>query len=189
MSEDWKDVVGYEGLYKVSSKGQVKSLDRTITRTVKGTTSNYSREGALMAQNKKGSEYMRVCLCKDSRAEKHYVHRLVAEAFIDNPNNLPCVNHLDANKMNNQKDNLKWCTYAENNQHAKDLGLHNVSGENCHLSKLTEEDVLGICDKRDNQGVSYRQLADYYDITPENVSSIVRGKTWKSVTGRGLTDA
>lgn len=88
--------------------------------------------------------------------------------------------------MNNDKSNLKWCTYAENNQHAKDMGLHNVAGEKCHLSKLTDSYVLDICDKFDNQGMSYRQIANHYSITPENVSSIVRGKTWKAVTGRGF---
>lgn len=186
MSDEWRSVVGYEGLYEVSSNGVVRSLDRVVTRTVRSVTSTYIRKGAVMSQNKKGSDYMRVCLSKDSGSDKHYVHRLVAEAFWENPLNLPCVNHLDGNKMNNHKDNLKWCTYEENNRHAKSLGLNTVSGENCHLSKLSKLDVLDICEKLDSHKMSYREIADHYNITPENVSNIDKGKTWKSVTGRGL---
>jgi len=189
MLEEWRDVVGYEDFYQVSSYGKVRSLDRVIARTARGVSSNYTKPGALMSQSKKGSFYMRVCLSKESKSNKHYVHRLVAQAFKDNPHSLPCVNHLDGDKMNNNKDNLKWCTHAENNQHAKDLGLHNVHGEGCHLSKLTSIDVLDICDKLDNKDMTYKEIANHYSITPENVSYIDKGKTWKAVTGRGFSNA
>lgn len=104
MEEVWKDIPGYEGLYQVSNTGEVKSL-------------NYrgSGETKLLKQstNKKG--YKRVVLCKNRKKKNHCVHRLVAIAFIPNPDNLPIVNHIDECKSNNMVSNLEWCTLVYNN--------------------------------------------------------------------------
>ena len=97
--EIWRDVVGYEGLYKVSNFGRIKSLPRN--GTVK-----YER---LLRQKVSNKGYCTVALSKHNKTKYKSVHRLVAEAFLDNPKGLPLINHKDENKLNNYVDNLEWC--------------------------------------------------------------------------------
>ena len=112
MSKDeiWRDVVGFEGFYKVSNKGNVRSVDRInhVGREYSGRTlrSGYSADG-----------YPQLQLCKNGKIKNKYIHRLVAEAFIPNPNNFPEVNHMDEVKDNNDVRNLEWCTRGYNNNH------------------------------------------------------------------------
>jgi hypothetical protein len=96
--EEWRDVFGYEGKYQVSNMGRVKSL-------------NYRRTGKaqIMEQNEVRGGYLKVNLCKNGKIDQSRVHRLVAIAFIPNPNNLPEVNHKDENIKNNIVSNLEWC--------------------------------------------------------------------------------
>lgn len=105
MTEYWRPVVGYEGLYMVSNLGRVKSLN------YKNTGKEHELSPVLIGG------YKRVLLYKN-RNRKHYlVHRLVAMAFLPNPNNLPEVNHKDEDKFNNCVDNLEWCTRKYNNNY------------------------------------------------------------------------
>ena len=101
--ELWKDIEGYEGLYQVSNHGRIKSLHQ-----YKGTNERYIK---LLA-NDRG--YLMAGLHKDGRMTRRYIHRLVAEAFLENPDNLPQVNHKDEDKANNRADNLEWCTNEYN---------------------------------------------------------------------------
>lgn len=110
--EIWKPVVGYEGLYEVSSLGRVKSIDRTIPfrnskKNIKGTILSLCLS----------HDYYEVSLYKDGIRETGIVHRLVANAFISNPNNYPCVNHKNEIKTDNRIENLEWCTYEYNNNY------------------------------------------------------------------------
>ena len=109
-SEIWKDVVGYEGFYQVSNKGNVHSVARidSIGRKIGGRTlkPRYHRDG-----------YLQVILCKNGIRKNKLIHRLVLEAFVENPNNLPEVNHKDENKINNGLSNLEWCDTSYNNNH------------------------------------------------------------------------
>lgn len=104
--EVFKDIKGYEGLYQVSNLGNVKSLNRFASdgRFIKG----------RFLKAKTPNPYKRVSLCKNGMVKDYSVHRLVAETFLDNPYNLPCVNHKDENSCNNRVDNLEWCTYQYN---------------------------------------------------------------------------
>lgn len=97
--EIWKDVIGYEGKYKVSNYGRVFSI--------------YSNK--YLAQTKVNRGYLRVQLWKNNCGKAEYVHRLVARHFLDNPDNLPQVNHKDENKENNYVENLEWCSNEYNN--------------------------------------------------------------------------
>ena len=93
MKEIWKDIKGFEGLYQVSNLGRVKSLRRNI----------------ILRQGITRKGYESVLLCTNSIHKGYYIHRLVAHAFIPNPDNLPQVNHKDENKTNNCVGNLEWC--------------------------------------------------------------------------------
>lgn len=97
--EVWKDIVGYEGLYQVSNNGRIKSLPRHGT----------SNQEKILKQHTDSKGYKRLWLCKEGVQKNHKVHRLVAMAFIPNPDNLPQVNHKDEDKQNNSASNLEWC--------------------------------------------------------------------------------
>ena len=109
MEEVWRPVVGYEGLYEVSSLGNVRSLPN-----------NRHKEPLLLTQAVHWKGYLRVALRKKGERKYKRVHRLVAEAFIPNPENKPTVNHKDGQRSNNCLDNLEWATMSENKHHSID---------------------------------------------------------------------
>lgn len=120
QEEIWKDIDGYEGIYQVSNLGRVKSLKRKVN--TKGGGTRYSPSKILT--NCFDNKYYHVRLYRNGVAKIHLVHRLVADAFLPNPNNKPQVNHIDGDKLNNRFDNLEWCTASENAKHAFRVGLH-----------------------------------------------------------------
>jgi hypothetical protein len=145
--EIWKDIIGYEGLYKVSNLGNIMSLEKHII--------NHSdkriqiRPPRLLKQHKNQFGYMKVWLYKNSKRKEYAVHRLVASAFIDNPDNKPCVNHIDNNRENNNANNLEWCTYKENSQWAEIQGRREFTKEWREKISATrkKKPVIGINDK------------------------------------------
>lgn len=106
MKEEWKDIKGYEGLYKISNLGRVKSLPKHAGRS-------YRKERILKNSIDKDG-YIKVTLCKNNKTSFLSIHRLLAIAFIPNPNNFPQINHKDENKQNNNLNNLEWCTCKYN---------------------------------------------------------------------------
>ncbi len=122
--EIWKDIEGYKGLYQISNFGRVKSFYKF----------------KILKSRPNGKGYLRVHLSNNFIVTDYYIHRLVAQAFILNPNNYHCINHIDGNKSNNHYKNLEWCSYSENNQHSYDIGLKK-SGEEHYRSKLSNNDV------------------------------------------------
>ena len=120
--EVWKDVEGYEGQYLVSNTGKVKSIDRTDEK-------GYTHLGVDKKAQDNGKGYLSVALYKHNIERKKYIHRLVATAFIPNPENLPEVNHKDGNKSNNIVDNLEWVTTSDNILHSYEV-LNRRSNKN-----------------------------------------------------------
>lgn len=116
QEEIWKDVIGYEGHYQVSNIGNVRSLDRKV-KNFKGEF-NTLRKGRSMPLHVHHKGYFKVALTKEHIFKQKFVHRLVAIAFIPNPEGKPCINHRDGNRQNNVLSNLEWCTNYENIRHS-----------------------------------------------------------------------
>lgn len=119
MLEIWKDIKNYEGLYQISNFGRIKSLAK---KRING-TNFYIQKEKIMKPQLKNKRYLGIALVKNKIYKNFLVHRLVAEAFIDNPYALPQVNHIDCNKLNNNINNLEWCTQEQNLNHALRNGL------------------------------------------------------------------
>ena len=113
MQEEWRDIKDFEGLYQISNLGRVKSVARIVKR---GTNYKPVAERLLKFGGKERGSYF-VILSKDGHTYTRYVHRLVAQAFLPNPNNLPVVNHKDENPLNDVVTNLEWCTWSYNNSY------------------------------------------------------------------------
>ena len=176
--EAWTSVVGYEGIYEVSSFGNVRSVDRVITYK-NGLRVPYKGEPKSQVTDKYGYNY--VSLYENQKHKQGMVHRMVAQAFIPNPEKRPQVNHIDGDKLNNSLENLEWVTPQENIAHAKETGLlEGVSGEGHYKSKLREGDVKEIRERSKN-GETYQSLADDFDVVKSTIGFIVNRKTWKHV--------
>lgn len=120
MEDKWYQVPGYEGLYEFSMPNKIKSLERTIGHRFGG---QRKYKGCMVVPLKDGHGYLRVIIAKDGVKRYFSLHRMIAMIFIPNPENKPCVNHINGNVLDNSIENLEWVTHSENNQHAFDIGL------------------------------------------------------------------
>ena len=180
--EIWKDVIGFEGAYQVSNFGNAKSVDRKVKHNFGGLA---LKKGKLLKLIPDKDGYLRVNLKRQQKTNNRIVHRLVASAFIDNPENKPQVNHKNGIKNDNRVENIEWCTTFENRQHAYDTGLQNSftrQGEKNNFNKLREEDVRGIrllYNKKN--GFTQKRLSEIYGVTQSCVWNIIKNKTWKQL--------
>lgn len=180
MKEIWKAIKDYEGKYEVSNLGRVKSLERT---------SRFNRKikEKILAPREHTGGYLRVQLSR----KDFYIHRLVAETFIPNPENKSQVNHIDGNKRNNRVDNLEWNTPLENNLHAIRTGLNKKDRDfmikiaNCEnhkkamirKRKLTDEQILEIRNSKESE----YKLAETYNVCRSHIHNIKVFKIYKDV--------
>jgi hypothetical protein len=164
--ENWKDVSGFEGKYQVSDVGNIRSLDRHGKHRDGGLRVYYGKLLAPIKQNK-NSDYVRVKLC----GKLSLVHRVVASAWVANPNNLPQVNHKDGNKTNNHPSNLEWCSPRENIHHAIESGL--IKG--AYNFKFSQKEIDSIIDMRNN-GKSFREISRHHYCDPSTISKILNGE-------------
>lgn len=127
MKELWVDINGFEGLYQVSNKGNIKSLSRYDEYLRCGKLTRRPRKEKLLKFKIDKYGYFTVCLRKDNKNHYFTVHRLVANNFLLNPESKPTVNHIDGDKLNNNVSNLEFATVSENTKHAYDTGLFTVT--------------------------------------------------------------
>ena len=161
MMELWRQIQGYPD-YTVSSHGRIKSYKR-------------SEYGVLLVLNRhKG--YRLVGLCRNGKACSKTVHRLVAQAFIPNPEGKPCINHIDCDKTNDFVNNLEWVTRLENMAHATAHGLVS-KGVNHHLAKLNPEKVREIRAST----LSQSKLARLYGVHRMSIKAVIIRKNWAHV--------
>jgi len=169
-NEVWKDVVGYEGIYFISDLGRIKStyknhrfIDKSGIKSPK--TTKYGYFGIELIKNK---------------IHKHYaVHRLVAIAFIPNPDNLPQINHIDGNKKNNRIENLEWCNASMNGLHAYKMGLSTpVRGDANRNSKLDEDKVRLIRKLYYEDKLGQITIAKMLNVNKNAISGVITWRTW-----------
>lgn len=130
------------------------------------------RNGKALKPQPNSKGYLRVSI----GMKRYFVHRLVAEKFVHNPDGKPQVNHINGDKTDNRASNLEWVTNADNRAHAVETGLQ-IHGESCPWAKLTEKEVLYIKSSSDSR----KELAARFGVSPTTISSIRNGRTWKQV--------
>jgi len=172
--EEWVDIEGYEGLYRISSWGRVWSYPKEWIRG--------KHNGKMLLGRKNVGGYLQIILFKDKKIKNFLVHRLVAEAFIPNPNNYPKVLHADDNPSNNYYKNLSWGTQKMNIDDMYSKGRANKSkSEKSPLSKLTEQQVLEIRSKYIPRKYSSRKLAKEFGVSQTIILRIISRKTWTHI--------
>lgn len=172
MNEEFREITGYEGRYLISNLGRVKAVYASVPPQ--------DRERILkLSKNNKG--YFYVDLFKYGKKDRRLVHRLVAEYFVDNPNQYPCVNHLDCDPKNNRVDNLEWCTHKQNLQYSWKLGRGKVPaphrGETHKLSKLKYKQVDRMRKLR-SLGMTLSDLSKVFGVHISTVSRICRDERY-----------
>jgi hypothetical protein len=168
--EIWKDIDGFEGKYKISNYGNVKSFVKYPN-------------GMRMTLLKDRYGYPKIGLGSRIKHERKYpsIHILVATAFVPNPDNLPTVNHGDGDKTNNYYKNLGWCTHGYNNKHAYEIGIREgMSGEKNPNANLTENIVKEIYMMAWGGDHTHKQIADMFGIRYAMVGNIKHKRTWKN---------
>lgn len=169
MTELWKAITGFED-YEISNQGRVRSH-------------KYGRT-TILRTRKTHDGYLWYNLCKGGKQFGKRAHRLVAEMFIDNPENKPTVNHKDGNKENNSVDNLEWATRKEQLEHAYEHGLKlPMSGTKCWKSLLTETEVKEIRKiyKAHDKAYGMKALARKYNVSESTIDKCVRRESYKDI--------
>ena len=161
-----KEIKNYEGRYSVTDEGQVWS----------------HRSNKFLKPNDIGKGYLQVTLYNSKTRKSFLVHRIVADEFVDNPNNYTEINHRNGNKFDNTIGNLEWFSRSENMKHAHDNRLAIAKkGEEQWYSKLTDEEVIEIKELLKISDITQKQIAELYGVSQSNISIIKCDKGWKHI--------
>ena len=175
---NWRDIPSLDGLYQVSSCGQVRSVDRAV-RGRPGRRDWFKR-GRVLRQTISPNGYLRARVSVDGDDRTLNVHRLVALAWIGKPPVDATVNHKDGDKKNNQVSNLEWLSCAANIRHAIQSGLKRVARAGNPNAKLTEADVTSIRGSEESRPV----LAEKYGVSACQITRVRRGHQWQEASRR-----
>lgn len=173
MKEIWKSIPNWENYYEISNHGRVKSLDRYVNHNCGGFS--YMKGKILKQFTIKGYSAVNLVNTEDKRKSLR-IHRLIMLTFTSNPENKPCVNHLDGNTLNNSLSNLEWCTYSENEQHSFDVLGKKSSW--IKRRKIPLEKVKYIINEV-NKGRTQKDLAKEFNVYPSTISLLVNKKTYQ----------
>jgi hypothetical protein len=177
LREEWNDIIGFDGFYQASNLGQIRSCNRTVTY-VDGRKRFCGGQVLKPYLNPRG--YLAVCLHKDQKNKVCTVHELVMLAFIGVRPKAFDINHIDGVKTNNYLSNLEYCSKSDNVRHSFAMGLQvNPRGEKHNRAKLSEYQILEIRRLYAAGEVNQVQIASIYDVTKNNINSIVNRKTWR----------
>lgn len=177
IEEVWKNIEDFEGLYKISNLGNVKSLEKSqIMPNNKGLKISKER---ILKTHKNNKGYFYITLSKNGKSTRFLIHRLVALHFIENPLNLPCVCHIDNNQLNNSYLNLQWGT-VQDNMNMKVLSNRQHKGEQIS-KKLKETDVVYIRKNYNKKTMNQKTLANKFNVSSSVISEILNYKTWKHI--------
>lgn len=181
--ERWREIPGFED-YLVSDHGRVYRPERFIWTCPRGTWYRRRLSGKFIKILAAKGGYKRVTLFADGKQYWKSVHRLVALAFIPNPEAYPCINHIDARPWNNHVSNLEWCTHQQNISHAAEMGLmvsNSGPGEKSPAHKLSEADVR-VIKERLISGESCKSVSrDYEQVTESAIREIKFERSWSHV--------
>lgn len=174
---EWKPVIGYEEKYEVSSHGSVRSIDRTMTNALG--QSRYYKGKTLKQRIRNGYPVVDLWNINPKTVS---VHRIVAEAFVPNPDNKPEVNHVNGTKTDNIATNLEWVSRSENAAHAYQSGLTHASpvyGSDNGNSRLNHKSAESIR-KMSAEGKSSYEIAKRFGVNPSTIQRVLRRETWNT---------
>ena len=184
QDEIWVDVEGFVGYYQISNKGRLKVLGAFV-KNLGNFANGYVKKVNIKEINLDKHGYCITKLCKNGNCVPRKVHRLVAKAFLPNPNNWPQVNHIDGNKQNNAVENLEWCSAAHNIKHAWETGLKNndhLKGEKNPHAKLDADTVREIRRLYDTKEKRYSEiLAMFPKLSADMLKNVVKRRTYKDI--------
>jgi hypothetical protein len=178
-NEIWKPVFEYENLYEVSNFGRVKRKEKKVYSEERNCY--FIKKERICNQFVDRYKYVNLVVY-GVKTKRVTLHRIIANAFIPNPQNKPCVNHKDGNKLNNSIENLEWVTRSENTRHAYKNNLI-PNGENHPKSKLTNSQVIDIY-KRVYSGETCIKLSKEFNVHPETITNIKFKRMWKNVLNK-----
>ena len=182
MTEEWRPVVGFEGMYSVSNIGRVKAHERYVLNN-----GGMQRKHEKILKQNIQRGYCFVVLCKNGKTYPQTVHRIVATAFIPNPNNKPVVDHIDTNPSNNCVENLRWCTVQENtmNPLTRQHNSESKKGHRGYLTHHSEETKKKISEAHKGRKLSEehkRKISDAHKGL--SYSNSLKGRHWKMEGGQ-----
>lgn len=176
-NEEWKDVVGFEGIYKVSNLGRIRSMGYG------------GKSGKILANHIDKGGYQKIRLTKNGSSYSFLVHRLVAQAWIPNPNDYKTVNHKDFNTQNNRVENLEWMSQWQNNEYSRKAGHYHYSEkarEAARNNRKISDEIAKLIYADFQSGVKQSELAAKYNVTRAFVCRLVHGRCRTDITNLKL---